>query len=383
MRPKIMITAGGTYGHIYPALSVAEAIKKNFDAEVIFVSSNKELGERLSCLGIKAYFIDSCKNKGNSLFSFTISLFRLLKVTCVCFFLLLKAGPRVVIGFGGYAAFPLVFSACLLGLPTAIHEQNVVMGRANRFLLRFVDRVFLSFSPEISLNPLAKPATKYAESGNYRAARRRKTIVTGNPIRPQLKQLDRKEALEYLGLDGELFTVLVMGGSLGAHNINENFKAAVLEIKDKPFQFIHLTGKNDFESLAKVYASLGVKHRVFGFYGEMSYIFSASDLIISRAGAQALSEIAYFNIPAVLIPYPYASAHQMENAKVLAKAGKAAIIEDNKLTPDYLLRYLVDFIASPDKLAQMKEIPFSFGNAAAADKIAEELIKISASGRKR
>lgn len=333
---KIIVVAGGTYGHINPALSVVSELKKRGLGEIIFVSPNKELKDRLAKDGTRAYFIPSPRFRRDNLFSFVFSVFRLVSAFCACFYLLLKIRPQAVIGFGGYAAFPLVFCACLFRIPAAIHEQNVAFGKANRLLAHFVKKAFVSFGQTKEI------------------LRNDKIIVTGNPLRLGLKVIDKKEALRSLGL-GEDFTVLVMGGSLGAHQINEKFIAAARQIKNIHFQVIHLTGKNDFERARDFYNTAGIKNRVYSFCEDMSGVFSAADLVISRAGAATISEICLFRLPAILIPYPYAGAHQKDNAKILAKDNKAVMIEDDKLSAEILAGYLEDFTAHAEKLPRMRE----------------------------
>lgn len=358
---RIVIAAGGTYGHIYPALSVALALKRDAGVEVLFISPNRELAGRLSDEGIGACFIVNCRIITDSISAFFRSIFRLIRAIFSCLVFLLKTRPEAVLGFGGYAAFPAVISARVLGIKAAIHEQNAVMGKANRLLCFFANKVFLNF-------PSANPRLNI-----------KKFLVVGNPIRQELKPLDKKEALRHLGLNDGLFTVLVMGGSLGAHSINENFKQAAFRMKKGDFQAIHLTGRDDFIPIKDAYDKNGVRARVFSFYEDMSYLFSAADLVISRAGAAAIAEISYFCLPAILIPYPYAGAHQDENAKVLAKSGKAVIIEDKDLTGALLADYLTDFMGFPEKLTAMKQLYAREGKnyAGSADILAQEVLKLA------
>jgi UDP-N-acetylglucosamine--N-acetylmuramyl-(pentapeptide) pyrophosphoryl-undecaprenol N-acetylglucosamine transferase len=360
---KIAIVAGGTYGHIYPALSLISTLREKHIADVLFVSPNQELEPYLSGQKIKTRFIDNTKFNSNSVFSFIQSLHRFIKTIRVCFNILLSTRPEVVVGFGGYAAFPLVFCACILRIPTAIHEQNVTLGKANRVLSYLVKRVFLSFDKtKVSL-------------------KKKKIVVTGNPIRKELKPIDKKEALGYLGLEEGLFTVAVIGGSVGSCKINKTFIDAIMRMKDSRLQVIHLTGKGDFEHIDKFYNesnSTRIPNRVFSFFQEMSYVFSAVDLVISRAGGSVIAELSYFKLPSILIPYPYAGAHQTENAKILADAHKAVIIEDKNLDSKTLSEHLGSFITHPEKITEMKR---RFGisrenNFNAADRIAQELISL-------
>ncbi|MEK6715253.1 MAG: undecaprenyldiphospho-muramoylpentapeptide beta-N-acetylglucosaminyltransferase [Candidatus Omnitrophota bacterium] len=355
---KIVISAGGTYGHINPALSLTAVLKKNNLAQIFFVSPNKELEGKLLRQNIKAYFIVNPKIRMNSALAFIHSLVSLITAVCACFYILLKLKPHVVVGFGGYAAFPLVFSACILGIPAAIHEQNVVIGKANRFLSYFVRKVLVSF-----------PETK-------ELLKSKKLVVTGNPIRQDLRIIAKYEALKYLGLSDGVFTVLVMGGSLGAHKINEKFTEAIARIKDMAFQVIHISGKDDFEFIRNFYNKIGLKNCVYTFCEEISYFFSAADLIIARAGGSTIAEISYFKIPAILIPYPYAGAHQAENAKTLTISGKAVMIDDENLNTEILSGYLKDFILHQEKLAEMKKRLSEKNNFDCAEKVAKEVLSL-------
>lgn len=356
---KIVISAGGTYGHINPALSLISVLAKNNLGQIFFVSPNKELKSKLLRQNIKAYFIVNPKIRMNSALAFIRSTVSLITAVCVCFYILLKLKPHVVVGFGGYAAFPLVFSACILGIPAAIHEQNVVIGKANRFLSYFVRKVLVSF-----------PETK-------ELLKSRKLAVTGNPIRQDLRIIAKYEALKYFGLSDDVFTFFIMGGSLGAHKINEKFTEAIARIKDRKFQAIHISGKDDFEFVRNFYNKIGLKNCVYAFCEEISYFFSAADLIIARAGGSTIAEISYFKIPAILIPYPYAGAHQAKNAKTLTISGKAVMIEDEKLEAEILARYLTDFMAHPGKLSRMKEQYTKKSEITdAAEKITDEVMKL-------
>lgn len=356
---RIVIAAGGTYGHINPALSLISALKKRPFVEVIFISPNKELKDRLSKENIRLYLIAEAKIRMGSPFSIISGIFRLISAIFSCFFILLKIRPRLVVGFGGYAAFPLVFSASILGFPTAIHEQNVIMGKANRILSYFAKKILVSFEDTKGL------------------FKNQKIAVVGNPLRQDLERIDRKDALRRLGLEEGLFTVFVMGGSSGAHKINEKFTEAISGLANKKLQVIHLSGKNDYDFVRNFYDKTGLKSRVYSFSEDVSYFFSAADLVVSRSGGSTIAEISYFKVPAVLIPYPYAGSHQKENAKVLTRAQKAVMIEDENLDSVILAKYLEDFIAYPEKLSAMKKRFIEEDNFNSAEKLAQEVLKLT------
>ncbi|PIQ88281.1 MAG: undecaprenyldiphospho-muramoylpentapeptide beta-N-acetylglucosaminyltransferase [Candidatus Omnitrophica bacterium CG11_big_fil_rev_8_21_14_0_20_42_13] len=365
---KIIVSAGGTYGHIYPALSLVSALKKDTGAYIIFVSPNTELSGLLSAKNISKYFIESPKIKTGNIFAFMKSLWRLLKALRQSFSILLKEKPDIVIGFGGYAAFPVVLAASLMRIKTAIHEQNVVMGKANRFLAYFVSNVFLSFKETLKFLPTFIVKFK-------------KTQVVGNPIREDLILIDKNEALDSLGLDKNKFTILVMGGTSGSQVINKKIMQIAAEINERNFQIIHIAGAKDFEAVENFYAAAKIKNKIFAFSDQMSHVLSAADLMISRAGASVIWEISYFRIPSILIPYPYAGAHQLENARILSLRGAALIVEEKKMTCEILKEHIVDFMEHPSKLNDMRN-KFDKIDYNSAQIMAEKLVHLNYSLRK-
>jgi UDP-N-acetylglucosamine--N-acetylmuramyl-(pentapeptide) pyrophosphoryl-undecaprenol N-acetylglucosamine transferase len=268
-----------------------------------------------------------------------ISILRLVKSAFESIKIILRFRPDLVIGFGGYASFLLVFFAWVLGIKTLIHEQNVIIGRANRALAPFVDRISISFS----------------QTKDYMRVYSDKLFLTGNPLRPGLIRVKTDEALDFFGFSKDRFTILVMGGSLGAHKINmEFFKTASL-IKDRVnFQIIHLCGVDDFDFLNDGYKNINIIAKVFKFLDQMQYAYSGSDLVICRGGALTVSELIFFELPAIIIPYPYAYAHQLANAKVLTDIKCAILIEDQSLNALELGNTLIKLFSNPDMLNNLR-----------------------------
>jgi UDP-N-acetylglucosamine--N-acetylmuramyl-(pentapeptide) pyrophosphoryl-undecaprenol N-acetylglucosamine transferase len=215
----------------------------------------------------------------------------------------------------------------------------VIPGRANKLLARFVDRIAISF----------------ADSEGYFKAHKNKVILTGNPLRKEILKIDKDKALDFFGLDHRRLTVLVMGGSQGSSRINRAFVKAAARINDKSrFQVIHLAGSKDLNFLEEEYRNSGISVKLFAFLEPIAYAYSASDLIISRGGATSISEITFFKLPAIIIPYPYAYRHQMMNACVLERNASALIIEDTELYTDKLLKEILEsLLEHPDKLQGM------------------------------
>ncbi len=242
--------------------------------------------------------------------------------------------PRIVLGVGGYASGPALLAASLLGIPRAIHEQNMVPGMTNRILKWFSQRIFLSFE----------------DTDNYFSGR--KTVVTGNPIRKEFLSCltnRRKEGR---------FTILVFGGSAGAHRINESVMEALndlLEIRPS-VRFIHQTGREDFDGVSKRYQKTGFDALVKPFFDDMVSQYQASDLVICRAGASTIAELAICGRGAIFIPYPYAAhQHQLVQARRLNDLGACRMIEDQSLSGEGLARSILDLFSHPEEIRKMEK----------------------------
>jgi len=308
---KIIIATGGSGGHIFPALSLADELKK--EAEIVFVCDRGKSQDTISNRGYEAIPLSVVKPSLKNIFPFS---WRLIKSYGESAEIINTRQPHAVVGFGSYASFTTVLAASAKKIPTIIHEQNVVPGQANRVLSVFADRI----------------ATSFAESARYLP--KQKIILTGCPIRRELLNAYREEAFKKLGLSRDKFTILVLGGSQGSHNINVNTTEALKGLPDKNrLQVIHITGEADCDLLKSRYQKIGIEHCVFAFLPEMGYAYRLADLIISRAGASTIAEIALFSIPAILVPYPFARGHQMQNAKALSDKGAAVLIEEKNLFP--------------------------------------------------
>jgi len=244
-----------------------------------------------------------------------------------------------VVGFGSIVCIPLILFAWLFRIKTLIHEQNLIPGRANRFLARFSDRIAITFEG----------------SRDYFGNSRRKTVLTGNLVRGELKRIDKDKALIFFGFKPGKFSVLVMGGSSGSHRINEEFLSFVSKTKYRNnLQVIHLCGQQDGNWLRQGYKNLGVDARVLGFLSQMHYAYSACELVICRSGATTITEIIFFQLPAIVIPYPFAYGHQAANARVLTDNGCAVLIKDSELNPSLLKETIENLIDDPDRIRVMR-----------------------------
>ncbi|HEY7535437.1 MAG TPA: undecaprenyldiphospho-muramoylpentapeptide beta-N-acetylglucosaminyltransferase [Thermodesulfobacteriota bacterium] len=351
---KVIIAGGGTGGHIFPAISIAEEIlKRNSGNKVLFVGTVKGLEAKLlskkdytlefiSSGGIKGKgFIESLKNIASALKGFFDSL-KIIK----------RHKPDLVLGVGGYVSGPIVFAAALLSIPTAICEQNSVPGITNRILSRFVKRVFVSFE----------------ESGRFFS--QKQTIVVGNPIRSNIL-INNEYSQEQNG-----FTILVFGGSQGSHKLNLLVPKAFGTLRRNDVFLIHQTGEEDLENVRKAYEWYGVRAEVFPFIEDIATVYMSANLVIARAGAGTIAEITALGKPAMLVPYPFSAYnHQLKNAKVLEKAGAAVVIEEKDAVPERLTDVLKDLL-NKDKLKEMGKRAKFLGKPDAAQRIVDEIQRL-------
>lgn len=342
---RVLVVSGSSGGHIFPALAFLDSLKKKDEnVESFLVLPRKSLQDGIEVSGYRIKYIPISSIRLSLDLRNIFSLFAFLRGSLESLFILLEFKPDIVIGFGSLVSVPMLLLASFLRIKTLIHEQNVIPGRANRFLARFCSRIAVSFQ----------------ESKKYLKGYEKKTVLTGNPIRRDLIRVDKSKALDFFGLKEDNFTLLVMGGSLASHKINIVFLKALSEKTFKSrLQVIHLCGRKDFDLLNSGYKDLGVNFRLLDFLKEMQYAYSASDLVICRAGATTISELIFFKVPAVIVPYPYAGGHQTANAKVLEEKGCAVIMEDENLDSDKLQKTLQSLIQNPENLEHMR---FSFNS---------------------
>ncbi|ALJ56535.1 UDP-N-acetylglucosamine--N-acetylmuramyl-(pentapeptide) pyrophosphoryl-undecaprenol N-acetylglucosamine transferase [Candidatus Xiphinematobacter sp. Idaho Grape] len=326
---KIAIACGGSGGHLFPGLAVAKALSERHH-EILLLISEKE--------------IDSVALQAHSEFSFeklpsislpsTLSpaLIHFLRLTwkglAKCRRILSRYQPRVVLSMGGGTSATLVIAAKAAGIPSCVHESNSVPGRANRLGSKLTSHVLLGFSECRAHFP------------------RVECTVTGIPIRTALtRPIPREQALTNLQLDPLRKTLLVVGGSQGASSINQLLFHAAPLLRNMRLQIIHFTGKRDDYPIASNYLQENIPAYVAGFHHNMEQAFSCADLVISRAGASTLSEISYFGLASILIPYPFArDNHQEGNAAVFVRATAAEMLLESDATPETLTRLIVNLL---------------------------------------
>jgi UDP-N-acetylglucosamine--N-acetylmuramyl-(pentapeptide) pyrophosphoryl-undecaprenol N-acetylglucosamine transferase len=290
------------------------------------------------------------------------SAVNIIKGTLESIAIIAQYKPDAVVGFGGIESFPVVFFAWFFRIRTLLHEQNVLPGRANRILAKFVDRVAISFE----------------ETRDYLNISSDRITFTGNPIRKEMRVIEREEAARFFGLDKDKFTLLVMGGSQGSQHLNSGVLRALQAFRNaQGLQVIHLAGVNEHQLIENSYGSLGLSAKVFSFLGPMEFAYSAADLAVSRAGATSVTELIFFRLPSIIVPYPYAYQHQLANARVLERKGCALIVKDEELVGDVLQSALSSVINNRELLTSMRSQFKQFPNNRAAELLAGETQKLN------
>ncbi len=340
MSMKVLVVTGSSGGHIFPALSLLDTLKdKKIDTLLVIPSGSIKNQVLLNRYNLSYLSISNIRLRFN-LKDFIAAL-KFFKGSWESLILLIKFKPDIVAGFGSINSVPIVLLAWLFRIKTLIHEQNVVPGRANRLLAKFADRIAVSFT----------------ETKDYLKVNQEKIVTTGNPIRQELKRIEKRTALSFLEFSDDKFTLLAMGGSLGSHSINMAVPLAVSIISNNyRLQVIHITGTQDYDLLNKRYRDLNanVKAKLFTFLEDMRYAYSACDLVVCRGGATTIAELINFRLPAVIVPYPFAYGHQLSNAEVLKRKGAAIIIDDHELTANLLKEVIEPFINNPQNLQNMR-----------------------------
>jgi UDP-N-acetylglucosamine--N-acetylmuramyl-(pentapeptide) pyrophosphoryl-undecaprenol N-acetylglucosamine transferase len=365
-RPWFVLAGGGTGGHLYPGLAVAEAMRKineSFDITVfgtprpIDQKLTKPRGFELVKQPVRAWTSRPWQWPG--------FLFAWRKSGRAARKRFVERRPTAVLGLGGYAAGPAVIAAAKLGIPTALFNPDAVPGRANRYLAPRVDRVFVQWEATMEHFP-----------------RVRGIQCTGCPIRPQFVTTTREQGIERLKLSPKKKTLLITGASQGAHSIN----LAVMKLVDllqtfTDWQIVHLTGAADLEMCKTIYKSNGVPAQVIPFTEEMPACMAAADLVISRAGASTLAEITAVGVASILYPYPFdRKQHQRENAKVLADTAAAIMLDDRndaKKNADRLREDLPFLLKSDLRRKEMAQAARALGRTDADRQMAESLIEMA------
>ncbi len=345
---KILIATGGTGGHIYPALVTAEELRRR-GWSVYFVGAlgpavKKITESGFDCVNIK---VKGFVSKGP--LQILLAAGYLLYSIGICFGVILRFRPTVVLGFGGYSSFPAVFASACLGGKTIIHEQNVCPGLANKILSRLARKVALSVK-----------AGKCA----FGSAR---TVWTGCPMREMSVARPRARILKEFGLEEGRKTILVFGGSQGSRGINNAVAACFEQIDQKtPWQVIHIAGKGAAEELKGRYGRAGFPAYVKEYMENIQDAYALANMVIARSGAGTVTELGLQGIASILVPYPYANSHQEANARVLEDYSAGVIIQEKDLNPSLLEDkiFLVLEQALPRAMLRLKMTEDFVSNAA-------------------
>jgi len=332
-----VIACGGTGGHLFPGIAVAEVLQ-NRGHEVMLLVSEKDIDavalsgrtnfqiEKLPTVGLPSRF-------SPAFFGFTR---RFVESLSLCRSIYRKFNPDAVLGMGGFTSTAPVLAGRFRGIATFIHESNAVPGKANRWTARVVNTVMLGFKECAPFFPKTR------------------TEITGTPVRTELVPLDRADSRRKLGLREDLPTLLVMGGSQGASGINQALIKALPFLQGVPLQVIHLSGARDERLVADNYRRENVPAYIGVFYHQMEEVYSAADLVVARAGAASLAEFAAFSLPGILIPFPYAAEdHQTRNAEIYVHADAAILLKQADLSGELLARNIRELVENPLRLQQM------------------------------
>lgn len=367
---KVAIAGGGTAGHIYPGLSIADELCLEIpDAEIVFIGSKNGLEAQL--VPEAGYPFEPIKVKGfkRSLSLSNINAFiQAIKANIHLRNFFRKFKPEVVVGTGGYVSAPAVFAAHNLKIPTLIHEQNAYPGLANKLLSRFVETVATSFP-----------------NGEEAFHKAKRVVFTGNPIRRKIIGAVKDSAIEKLTLDKDKKTLLIFGGSQGAKKLNDCVIAAYDKFKSfNKLQIIHITGKEHFDDVCqRMHRLIDIKkdklrYQAHPYINNINQAYAAADLCVCRAGATTIAELTALGVPAVLVPYPYATGnHQEKNARFLENHGAGKVLLDDELTAEALFNVCNQLIFDNKTLIDMKNHSQKLGKPYAANDLAKLISGIS------
>lgn len=359
---KILIAGGGTGGHVFPGIAVAEELQRaRPDCDIVFVGTRRGLeAQAVPEAGFRIVFLAASGFPRRRWWAWPwaalVNAFGFLQA----FGVLLGEKPGAVLGTGGYVSAPIAFAARALGRPLILQEQNSVPGLANRVLSRFADEVHLSFLEARSYFP-----------------RRDHLKVTGNPVRSHILSGDHEQALREFKLQPGRTTLFIFGGSLGASRINEAALDMLRRIKDRlDLQCLLQTGRADFERVRAIVEQEKLPVTVLPFIKKMHMAYAAADLVVCRAGAITLAEIAVCGLPSILVPYPYAAHnHQLDNAANLVDRGAAALVPDAELTGERLAKEVAHLLADRQALSRMSANARLFSRPDAAVRLANTLVR--------
>ncbi|MEC8895200.1 MAG: undecaprenyldiphospho-muramoylpentapeptide beta-N-acetylglucosaminyltransferase [Planctomycetota bacterium] len=353
---------GGTGGHLFPGLAVAERARERYpDCDIVFFRTRRDVEEKVfaNC-GFRTELIDLSPPSGGAgaLFRYSLQSLRALAAIRKA----LGSGYDAAIGLGGYASLPGIIAARHVGLPVVLLEQNQVPGKVNRLAAPFVDAVTCP-SPEVV----------------ERLGGRRE--VTDNPVRGTVVRAARRRSRRFAAgvFSKRLRQIVVVGGSQGAHGINKAITGALQQLFEYQgrIRWIHVAGDADKDEVEQVYREQGWEARVVSYLDDLPHELSNSDLVIARAGGTTLAELAVLGVPAILVPYPHhKDQHQLKNAETLVQAGGAMLVPEDELGADTLRTIFEEILFEPERILEMEDGALSLARPDAADEVLDLILEL-------
>ncbi len=361
---KVVISAGGTGGHIYPALAIINKIKEEEpDSDFLYIGTTTRMEKDLiPSLGIKYEGLDVTGFKRKLTLENIKTVTNFLRAIKKAKNIIREFNPDIVIGCGGYVTAPVIYAGKKLGKKTFIHEQNSVVGLANKFLSRYADKVGVSFESTIDDFPKGK------------------AFLSGNPCSEKALSI-KKAKKEELGVDKDKKLVLIVMGSLGSRTINDMIFSFIEKFRYKNYSVIFVTGNSYYEKIKDKRVPNNVK--IFPFIYEIPSVMKIADLMVTRAGASTMSEITALEVPSIFIPSPYVvSNHQYKNAMDLVNRGAGLILEEKDLNEKSLIKLIDDTIDNKEKIAEIKKNLKEIGIKNSSTRIYEALKDLMMNDRK-
>ena len=355
---RVVIAAGGTGGHIYPAIAIINKIKeKEKDSEFLYIGTTDRMENNIiPKLGIPFVGIEMVGLNRKNLFKNFEVLKKFKNAINKAYVEIEKFKPDVVIGAGGYITAPVLYAAHKLKVPTLIHEQNSIPGLSNKFIGKFADRICVSLPNSLNLFP------------------KKKVVYTGNPRSEEIINVKKKSKRD-LGFDKDKKLVVVVMGSLGSTTMTTKIKELIPGFNNKYYQVLVITGKNYFDDYKELKVSDNVK--IVPFMEDLINLLKDSDLIVSRAGASTIAEITAIGLPAILVPSPYVTNnHQYKNAKELEDIGACKIVSEEEFSKDKIINEIDKLFDNIDLYNEMSNKSRSLGIDDSSTRIYEEIRKI-------
>lgn len=355
---RLVVTGGGTGGHLFPGIALAEGIKQNDpDSQVLFIGTRRKLDNTtLQKYGFEQVFLSCLGLKGMGMRAKLRALFLLPGAVFEALAHLRRFKPDLVFGVGGYVTGPVLLAAKICGIPTCIHEQNSVPGLANVLAAKLVKKICISIPVE----------------GHFPA---KKTFLTGNPVRKEILAAASEPKKEIAAVP----TLLILGGSQGAHTVNVLVTQAVslLHKQGIAVKVIHQSGETDLRFVKKQYAQAGVTAECKAFFEDMATQYLQSDLVVSRAGATTLAELSVMGLPALLIPFPYAADnHQEINGRYYVAGGGAQMMLEKDCTDHVLAEKIKTLLHNPESLHTMGRAMLSMARPEATNTIVNQCLQL-------